>query len=728
MKKNLQRFGASVLAAAMVAQSVALPAAAETTKIDSSVAQSVAASAASAASAVQSLPKFTSTADLIKQTAQTLAAQGEVHELEQDDAKLEATAQSKAGMSLAALENALADAMYANAAAGKINTEAYGLNKDEMASVMAATIKTYHLSSAVTDLGYETNAAGVVTAVTFTGSSGMTSAMESMTNSDDEVIAQQADSYAQAYVAENSDTFAASAAADGHTYGEPKWYWNDTNPEDGHTHTWKETPDGYWTKTDDGWAYTAVYTCEKGDAYQKVEGTVTKDTTEAKPGVAGKTVYSASVPADKSPVKKEYKEPTTRTDDIAALPCQSHVVSKDADGNFVATFNWEMKKVEGELAADYSNAQLFYDSETGKISAGAPVTIDWECTSVTFKCAVCGEEIKTQPVMTMPVSVVVDQNNNSVYINVGGTPTLDTTSGGTGVTLVSAMKDGNWYDMQNNPVDASKVNFTYQSGDNKGKNSLLLYDSQKTAVYVDDQGNQVTNTYDVSTAQMNYYYFQLSQFNQDEAEYFGVAAPFWTSKGVQKQGEDGSITGTMGAIKAPGEICMTGPGVMLGYDRPEATAKALQVHADGKTWLHTGDIGYMSEDGVLYTMTRGASPRFGGGDLMVQPLENIVADADIKGIKDEFFVIVPDDEHEGCFLPYLYVQLKDGYTLDDVRDKINACLPERYMRPVEIFTVPERPFFHFKTNRIGLSKEIIAKRNQQKEKAKRNSFADGCIA
>ena len=549
MKKNLQRFGASVLAAAMVAQSVALPAAAETTKIDSSVAQSVAASAASAASAVQSLPKFTSTADLIKQTAQTLAAQGEVHELEQDDAKLEATAQSKAGMSLAALENALADAMYANAAAGKINTEAYGLNKDEMASVMAATIKTYHLSSAVTDLGYETNAAGVVTAVTFTGSSGMTSAMESMTNSDDEVIAQQADSYAQAYVAENSDTFAASAAADDHTYGEPKWYWNDTNPEDGHTHTWKETPDGYWTKTDDGWAYTAVYTCEKGDAYQKVEGTVTKDTTEAKPGVAGKTVYSASVPADKSPVKKEYKEPTTRTDDIAALPCQSHVVSKDADGNFVATFNWEMKKVEGKLADDYSNAQLFYDSETGKISAGAPVTIDWECTSITFKCAVCGEEIKTKPMQTMPVSVVVDQNDNSVYINVGGTPTLDTTSGGTGVTLVSAMDGGSWYDMQNNPVDASKVNFTYQSGDNKGKNSLLLYDSQKTAVYVDDQGNQVTNTYDVSTAQMNYYYFQLSQFNQDEAEYFGVVAPFWTSKGVQKQGEDGSITGTMGAIK-----------------------------------------------------------------------------------------------------------------------------------------------------------------------------------
>ena len=151
----------------------------------------------------------------------------------------------------------------------------------------------------------------------------MTSAMESMTNSDDEVIAQQADSYAQAYVAENSDTFAASAAADGHTYGEPKWYWNDTNPADGHTHTWKETPDGYWTKTDDGWAYTAVYTCEKGDAYQKVEGTVTKDTTEAKPGVAGKTVYSASVPADKSPVRRNTRNPPPAPTTLPPCPARA---------------------------------------------------------------------------------------------------------------------------------------------------------------------------------------------------------------------------------------------------------------------------------------------------------------------------------------------------------------------------------------------------------------------
>ncbi|MFQ8907309.1 MAG: hypothetical protein ACLR7K_09875 [Subdoligranulum sp.] len=65
-----------------------------------------------------------------------------------------------------------------------------------------------------------------------------------------------------------------------------------------------------------------------------------------------------------------------------------------------------------------------------------------------------------------------------------------------------------------------------------------------------------------------------------------------------------------------------------------------------------------------------------------------------------------------------YVQLKDGYTLDDVRDKINACLPERlhasggdFHRYRNARSSTSRPAV------AGLSKEIIAKRNQQKEKS-----------
>ncbi len=54
-----------------------------------------------------------------------------------------------------------------------------------------------------------------------------------------------------------------------------------------------------------------------------------------------------------------------------------------------------------------------------------------------------------------------------------------------------------------------------------------------------------------------------------------------------------------------GEICVSGPAVMLGYlDNPEATAKALKVHGDGRTWLHTEDMGSMDEDGFFYFTTR----------------------------------------------------------------------------------------------------------------------------
>lgn len=163
-----------------------------------------------------------------------------------------------------------------------------------------------------------------------------------------------------------------------------------------------------------------------------------------------------------------------------------------------------------------------------------------------------------------------------------------------------------------------------------------------------------------------------------------------------------------------GEICVSGPGLMLGYDNPDATAKALQTHSDGLTWLHTGDIGWMDEDGVIYVQTRGRSLRFGGGELATLPMENVVADANIRGIDDEFFVLVPDVEHPRYFVPYLFVVLKDGYSLSDVEGPIRACL-EDHMQPVEIRQLKERPFFHFKTNRIGLTQKILAEKTRQSD-------------
>jgi len=54
-----------------------------------------------------------------------------------------------------------------------------------------------------------------------------------------------------------------------------------------------------------------------------------------------------------------------------------------------------------------------------------------------------------------------------------------------------------------------------------------------------------------------------------------------------------------------GEICISGPTIMKEYlNNKEETFKTLRVHEDGKTWLHTGDLGRMDSDGIFYFETR----------------------------------------------------------------------------------------------------------------------------
>ena len=54
-----------------------------------------------------------------------------------------------------------------------------------------------------------------------------------------------------------------------------------------------------------------------------------------------------------------------------------------------------------------------------------------------------------------------------------------------------------------------------------------------------------------------------------------------------------------------GEICITGPTLMMGYiNEDEETKKTLVIHNDGRTWLHTGDLGYMDKDGFIFYTSR----------------------------------------------------------------------------------------------------------------------------
>lgn len=50
-----------------------------------------------------------------------------------------------------------------------------------------------------------------------------------------------------------------------------------------------------------------------------------------------------------------------------------------------------------------------------------------------------------------------------------------------------------------------------------------------------------------------------------------------------------------------GEICISGPSVMLGYfNNVEETDKVLKTHSDGMVWVHSGDLGHMDKDGFLF--------------------------------------------------------------------------------------------------------------------------------
>ena len=92
------------------------------------------------------------------------------------------------------------------------------------------------------------------------------------------------------------------------------------------------------------------------------------------------------------------------------------------------------------------------------------------------------------------------------------------------------------------------------------------------------------------------------------------------------------------APKALGEIIVKGPNIMQGYlNRPEATAESIQ-----SGWLHTGDIGYVDEEGFVFIVDRKKDMIIKGGyNIYPREIEEVlyqmpqVAEAAVVGIHDE---------------------------------------------------------------------------------------------
>ncbi len=94
-----------------------------------------------------------------------------------------------------------------------------------------------------------------------------------------------------------------------------------------------------------------------------------------------------------------------------------------------------------------------------------------------------------------------------------------------------------------------------------------------------------------------------------------------------------------------GEICLRGESVMKGYlNSPEETAAALRRHDDGNTWLHTGDMGTMDEEGYLFFQQRiKRIIKCSGFTVYPSCVEDVVMS--LPGVSDCVVIGVPDAYH-----------------------------------------------------------------------------------
>lgn len=135
-----------------------------------------------------------------------------------------------------------------------------------------------------------------------------------------------------------------------------------------------------------------------------------------------------------------------------------------------------------------------------------------------------------------------------------------------------------------------------------------------------------------------------------------------------------------------GEICISGPTVMQGYlDNLEETIQTLRTHDDGRTWLHTGDIGCMDEDGIVYFRQRVKRMIVSNGyNLYPSYIEQVI------NSMDEVFtsVVIGIPHPKKVQVAKAFVVLNEGYKPGkDMEKKIRAHCERnlaKYSLPSEI--------------------------------------------
>ncbi len=165
-----------------------------------------------------------------------------------------------------------------------------------------------------------------------------------------------------------------------------------------------------------------------------------------------------------------------------------------------------------------------------------------------------------------------------------------------------------------------------------------------------------------------------------------------------------------------GELCIHSDTLMIGYYQAEdLTKKAIRMHNDGKLWLHSGDLGYIDENGLVKVtgrMTR-AYMVYTGEKFYPDQIEQIISQA--EGVEQVAVGSLPDSEHMDCYIPCCFVTINTRYNPETVKENIELLCVEAlapYARPKIISIVDFFPLLPSKKPDIPALEESLISQNK----------------
>ena len=159
----------------------------------------------------------------------------------------------------------------------------------------------------------------------------------------------------------------------------------------------------------------------------------------------------------------------------------------------------------------------------------------------------------------------------------------------------------------------------------------------------------------------------------------GPPQPFFEMRIVSEQGKEAAP----GEI---GEIVGRGPALMPGYyKRPDLTAQAI---VDG--WLHTGDLGYVDEDGFLYLVDRKKDMMISGGiNVFPKDIEEVIVQH--AAVREVAVFGIPSDKWGETPLAAVILHQPGSVTAEELCDWINDRVDARNQRVSEVRIMEDFP-------------------------------------